>query len=310
MPYIKRNDNMKNLKIQPVKMRNNFNFADVFFTALIVLFAVLCLIPFLIIVSASLSDEMALTTHGYGFIPIGFTTYAYSLIFGGAMQVAKSYMVTIIVTVVGTIVSTFLSLLFAYPLSRKNFKYRNILSFFVFFTLLFNGGYVAWYIVCANYLHLRDSYFALIIPYLFNAWYLIILKNFLATIPESIEEAARIDGAGDFRILFTIIVPLAKPGIATVALFTSLGYWNDWWLGFMLTSGRGLIPLQLYLINMLQAAEFIKNSINLNQMKSQNIPAETLRMAVAVIATGPIVLAYPFFQRYIVKGITIGSVKG
>jgi ABC-type sugar transport system, permease component len=274
------------------------------------IFTVLCLIPFIIILSASFSDESELIRSGYWLWPRVFTTYAYKTVFSGSAQILKSYLTTIIVTVSGTITGTFLSILLAYPLSRKKYRYRNAINFFIIFTMLFNGGMVPWYIVCTKYLGLSNNYPALIVPYLLNAWYVFILKNFLSNISESIEESARIDGAGNYRILFQIIVPLSLPGIATIALFTSLGYWNDWWLAIMLCNGDKLVPLQFYLMRVIQYIEFIKSNIDMTQLKTGVIPAESVRMAMCILAIGPIIFAYPFFQRYFIKGLTIGSVKG
>lgn len=277
---------------------------------IVILFALFCLLPFLLVISTSFADEMSVVEYGYRLIPKVFTLNAYNMVLSGAGQIYRSYLVTIIVTVTGTLASLFLTVMFAYPLSRKRYKLRNIINFYIFFTMLFNGGMVPWFILCTNYLGLRDNYFALIVPYLLSAWNVFLMRNFLATIPDSIEESARIDGAGDYRILFTIYIPLAKPGIATIALFTTIMYWNDWWLGLMLTNGNRLLPLQLYLMSIIQSAEFIKNNINTGMLKSSMIPTETVRMAIAVLAVGPIVFAYPFFQKYIIRGLVVGAVKG
>lgn len=277
---------------------------------IITFFALACLIPFLIILSASFTDETELLKSGYWFWPRVFSLTAYKTIFSGSVEILNSYLTTIIVTVMGTTISILLTILLAYPLSRKNYKYRNMINFFMIITLLFNGGMVPWYIICTKYLHLSNNYPALIVPYLMSAWYVFILKNFLSNISASIEESARIDGAGNFRILFQIVVPLSLPGIAAISLFTSLGYWNDWWLAVMLCNGNKLVPLQFYLMRIIQYVEFIKSNINIAQLKTSVIPAETIRMAICIIAIGPIIFAYPFFQRYFIKGLTIGSVKG
>jgi putative aldouronate transport system permease protein len=277
---------------------------------LISLFAIACVIPFLIILSASFTDEMELVRTGYWFWPRAFSLIAYKTVLSGSVEILNSYLTSIIVTVIGTITSVLLTILLAYPLSRKNYKYRNGINFFMMITLLFNGGMVPWYIVCTKYLHLSNSYLALNIPYLLSAWYVFILKSFLSNISESIEESARIDGAGNFRILFQIIVPLSLPGIATISLLTALGYWNDWWLALMLTDGNRLVPLQFYMMRIIQYVEFIKTNINLTQVSMENLPAETIRMAICILAIGPIIFAYPFFQKYFVKGLTVGSVKG
>lgn len=277
---------------------------------IVALFSVACIIPFLIILSASFTDEQAIVDFGYRLWPGKFSTFAYEVIFSGSVSIMKSYMTTILVTVAGTTASIVLTLLLAYPLSRKKYRFRNIVNFYVFFTMLFNGGIVSWYILCTRYLGLRNNYQALIIPYMLNAWYVFLLRNFLATIPDSIEESATIDGAGNFRILFQIYVPLALPGIATVGLFSTLMYWNDWWLSLMLCDGNNLVPLQLYLMRIIQSVEFLKNNINVSQLKFSTIPSESVRMAICVLATGPIILAYPFFQKYFIKGLVIGSIKG
>ena len=277
---------------------------------IVILFAVFCLIPFIQVIATSFTTEMAIVEYGYRLFPKVFSLEAYKMVLTGSNQIYKSYIVTIIVTVIGTVASLFFTVMLAYPLTRKAYKLRNKINFYIFFTMLFNGGIVPWFILCTNYLGLRDNYFALIVPYLLSAWNVFLMRNFLSTIPDSLEESARIDGAGDYRILFTIYVPLAKPGIATIALLTTLMYWNDWWLGLMLTNGNKLLPLQLYLMQIIESAEFVRNNISANMLKNSIVPTETVRMAIAVLAVGPIIFAYPFFQKYIVQGLVVGAVKG
>jgi ABC-type sugar transport system, permease component len=283
---------------------------DLILYLIVIAFAAFCLLPFIQVIATSFTTEMSIVRFGYRLIPKAFSLEAYKMVFTGSNQIYKSYMVTIIVTVTGTLTSLLFTVMLAYPLTRKGYKIRNIINFYIFFTMLFNGGVVPWFILCTNYLGLKDNYFALIVPYLLSAWNVFLMRNFLSTIPDSIEESARIDGAGDYRILFTIYVPLAKPGIATIALLTTLMYWNDWWLGLMLTNGNRLLPLQLYLMQIIQSAEFIKNNINTGFLNKSILPTETVRMAIAVLAVGPIIFAYPFFQKYIVRGLVVGSVKG
>lgn len=232
--------------------------ASIIIYIIVSLFSIACIIPFLIIISASFTDEQAIVNYGYSLWPKQFSIFAYKVILTGSVDIFKSYFVTIVVTIVGTLVSILLTLLMAYPLSRKRYRFRNGVNFYIFFTMLFNGGIVSWYILCTRYLGLRNNYAALIIPYLLNAWYVFLLRNFLATIPDSLEESATIDGAGNFRILFQIYVPLSLPGIATVGLFSTLMYWNDWWLSLMLCDGNELVPLQLYLMRIIQSVEFLK----------------------------------------------------
>jgi len=289
--------------------KSKFSFPSAIIYIIILVFSILCLVPFLVILSASFTDEDALVNTGYGLWPQKFSMLAYRIVFSGSFNVFNSYLTTITVTVIGTLASIFLTILLAYPLSRKKYRYRNIINFYLFFTMLFNGGVVPWYILCTRYLSLKNNIPALIIPYLLSAWNVFLLRNFFSTIPDSIEESARIDGAGDYRILFRIFVPLSLPGIATVTLFTTLMYWNDWWLGLMLLNGNKIVPLQLYLIRIIQTIEALRQEINPN-MRQIKVPSETVRMVICIIAIGPIVFAYPFFQRYFIKGLIVGSIKG
>lgn len=293
-----------------VKRDGSSYFVNTFLYIFVALFALACLIPFVIILSASFTDEAELLKTGYWFWPRLFSLTAYRTVLAGSADIFKSYAVTITVTAIGTVVSVFFSLLLAYPLSKKSYKYRNQINFFMIVTMLFNGGMVPWYIICTRYLGLTNNLPALIIPYLFNAWNIFILKSFLSTIPDSIEESARIDGAGNYRILFSIIAPLALPGIATITLFISIMYWNDWWLAIILGDGSKLVPLQLYLMRIIQYVEFVKSNMSLTMLQKDAIlPAETVRMAICILAIGPIIFAYPFFQRYLIKGMTVGSIK-
>jgi putative aldouronate transport system permease protein len=225
----------------------------------------------------------------------------------------RSYGVTILVTVVGTAISLIFISLFAYAISRKGFKYRKFFSFLAFFTMLFNGGLVPSYIVTTKLLGLGNSLWALILPLAVNAFYIMIMRTFFSTmIPDAIIESGKIDGAGEFGIFFRLIVPLALPGLATIALFNVLGYWNDWFNALLYIENPDLVPLQSMLMRIENSMQFIlanSNNASLGTSVLQSMPQDTSRMAMVVLATGPIVLAYPFFQRYFVQGLTVGAVK-
>lgn len=274
------------------------------------IFAACCLLPFILVFSVSITDENALVDYGYRLIPKAASFLSYTIIFKDSSMVLNAYLTTLIVTVTGTLLSLFFTVLMAYPLSRKGFRYRNKVAFYLFFTMLFNGGMVPWYILSTRYYHLKDSIWALIIPYLLGAWNVFLMRNFFLTIPESIEESAKIDGAGDYKILFRIMVPLALPGIATITLFITLQYWNDWWLGLMLINKSNIVPLQLLLMRIMMNMQFMQQNLSTLAFGTMKFPAESTRMAMCIVAIGPIVFAYPFFQRYFIKGLTVGAIKG
>jgi putative aldouronate transport system permease protein len=223
-----------------------------------------------------------------------------------------SYGVTAFVTILGTGVSLLLTTITGYVLSRRDFYYRNPLSLFFFFTTLFNGGLVPWYLLCTRYLHLTNSIFALIIPSMFSVWNMIISKNFFKAIPYEMVESAKMDGANDALIYFRIMLPVATPLLATIGLFTALAYWNDWYNCMLFISNRHseLWTLQYYLQNMLNSAQALQRVAERSGLTFTTVPMESMKMAMTVIATGPMLLLYPFVQRYFVKGLTIGAVKG
>lgn len=214
------------------------------------------------------------------------------------------------VTVVGTLLSIFMTTMTGYVLSRPDFPWRNGISFFFFFTTLFNGGLVPWYLLCTQYLNFNNHIYSLIIPGLFSVWNMIIAKSFMKGIPFEITEAAKIDGAGDFYIYLRIILPMAKPLVATLTLFIALAYWNDWYNCMLFMSNSDNWNLQYTLQNILNSSEALKRIANQTGVQVGQMPSEGLKLAMTVIATGPIVLLYPFLQKYFVKGLTLGAVKG
>jgi putative aldouronate transport system permease protein len=278
-------------------------------------FAIACVFPFVFVLIISLTDEKSLLKNGYKIFPEKWSTFAYSYIFKTGDQLLQSYGITITVTVIGTALTVFMTTLYAYALSRKNFSYRKFFSFIAFFTMLFGGGLVPSYIVVTQLLHLKDSIWALILPMSMNAFYILVLRTFFQTmVPDAIIESGKIDGAGEFKTLFRLVLPISLPGLATIALFSTLGYWNDWFNALLYIDTTNLVPLQALLMRIETSMQFIiQNSALLNSGQGRdlisNLPQDTSRMAMVVLATGPIVLAYPFFQRYFVQGLTIGAVK-
>lgn len=281
---------------------------------LFIAYVAVTLIPLLLVLAVSITDEKVLTLNGYSLFPEKVSFDAYTFLFNDASIILNAYMVTIIVTVIGTSLGLLFTTLLAYPLSRKDFPFRTGLSFYIALTMLFNGGLVPWYLVYTNLLGINDSLIALIVPnLLMSAFNVFIVRTFFTTtIPPELIECAQIDGAGEFRIFFQIILRLSLPVMATIGLFTILAYWNDWWNSLIFISDRDKYTLQYLLNKILMDINVILNSPG-NSSQSQLlalIPTETVRMAMAVIGTGPILVAYPFLQKYIVQGMTIGAVKG
>ncbi|WP_026487438.1 carbohydrate ABC transporter permease [Caldanaerobius polysaccharolyticus] len=272
-----------------------------------------CLIPFVIVVSGSFTSEEYILKYGFSLFPKDFSIEAYKVALQNPMAVLRAYGVTISLTVIGTFLGLFITSMTSYVLTRKDFEWRNKFAFYFYFTTLFNGGLVPWYILMVKYLHLKDSYLALLLPPLLNVFNILVMKSYMSGIPDAITESAKIDGAGDFTIFIKLILPLAKPALATVGLFIALGYWNDWYDSMLFIQNENLYSLQYFLYKIVNNIEAYKNivsqtggSISVNI----SLPSESLKMALTVIVTGPIVLLYPFIQKYFVKGITIGAVKG
>ena len=274
------------------------------------LMALICIIPFIVLISGSFTSENYIRTQGYSLFINEFSTKAYELIFRNPITVFRAYGVSILITGVGTVLGTLLITMTAYVICRKDFKYRNHFSFFFYFTTLFNGGMVSTYIFYIQYLRLKDSLWALILPGLFNVFYLLIMRSFVNTIPPSLIEASKIDGAGEYRIFFQVVFPLLKPGLATVGLFMALGYWNDWYNAMLYINSNVKFPLQYMLYNLLQQTQALARIASQSGISVADLPSNSLKMAMAIVATGPILLVYPFVQKYFVKGITVGSVKG
>ncbi|PYE47725.1 putative aldouronate transport system permease protein [Paenibacillus barcinonensis] len=292
---------------------SEFNLAfQVIAYSVIIILSLMCLLPFLLILSGSFSSNESIVRDGYHLFPTHFSLEGYKMVFKFPTQVLKAYGVTVFTTVVGTTLGLFFITMAGFVLQRKDFKYRNKFSFFIYFTTLFGGGLVPWYIMLANYFNLTDTYTVLIFPGLMTPFLIILMKNFIrSAVPDELIESAKIDGANDFRIYFSIVLKLAMPGIATVGLFLALGYWNDWFTSSLFINNPDMYQLQFYLYNTMNTITFIDQmAIGTGVTLSQDVPTESTKMAMAIIVTGPILFLYPFVQRYFVKGLTIGAVKG
>lgn len=279
------------------------------------LMALICLVPFLMIISGSFSSEAAITQNGFSLLPQDFSLEAYKTVFKEPLVVVKAYAVTIGLTAVGTALGLLLQTMTAYVLSRKDFEWRNGFSFFFYFTTLFSGGLVPTFVLYTQTLKLRDSYLALLLPLLFSVYNLLIMKSYISAIPESLVDAAKIDGCGEVRTLFQVVMPLIQPALATVGLFIALAYWNDWYNAMLYIKSEERYPLQYFLYQQVNNIETYKKLISNNAVSSavvsaMALPTQTLKMALTIVVTGPIILAFPMVQKYFVQGITIGAVKG
>ncbi len=273
----------------------------------LLLFSITALIPFVMLISASFSTEVSFGKYGYSLFPQDFSLQAYEYLFNDFGQIINSYFITIVVTFVGSSLGLLIMSLLAYSISRKDFKFRKPLSFYVFFTMLFNGGLVPWYILITQYLHLKNTIFVLILPYLVVPWFVLLLRTYFGGLPTELFEAAKMDGASEWRVFFQIALPLSTPALATIGLFSMLQYWNDWWLALLFIDDRKLFPLQYLLYTIQSNIDAISQNPEMNM--GIIIPTQGVRMAMAVLAIGPIIFAFLFVQKYFVRGITLGGIK-
>ena len=302
---------MAKTKVSQIKDERGFYILSLVLMAVLALF---CVIPFILMISVSFSSETALA-HGYKFFPEEFSLSAYSYLWLKRATIFRAYGLTILVTVVGTAVNLLITSLFAYPLSRKDFRYRNIFAFILFFTCLFNGGMTASYIVWTRLFHVKDTIWAYLLPgALMGAMNVLMVRNYYnANIPYAIIEAARIDGANDVKIYTSIMLPLSKPVMTTIGLFAALGYWNNWTNGLYYITDSKLFTIQVYLKKLMHSIQFLKTSDLANEsamLAAQSLPTESARMAIAIIALLPILCVYPVIQGELIKGMVVGGVKG
>ncbi|WP_338556459.1 carbohydrate ABC transporter permease [Paenibacillus sp. KS-LC4] len=288
--------------------------AETILHIIFIAFSLACILPIVLIVAISFSDEKLLTLQGYKFWPDKLDVSAYQYLFTNSTTLVKAYGVSLSVTIIGTIMAVLLIALYAYPIFRKDFPFKKAFNFYLLITMLFSGGLVPFYLLYVNFLELKDSFAALILPGLSNAFYIFITRTFFQqTIPEEMIESGKLDGASEWRIFFQLVLPISLPVLATVGLFTTLMYWNDWFNSMLFINDTDKFSLQYVMIQMIRQAEFFKNQLagsGVALMVQEAVPTESLRMAMVVVSIGPILFVYPFFQKYFTKGLTIGAIKG
>lgn len=303
----------KNVAVSGTKIKKSTStiiFEIVTYT-LLALGSIICVLPFIMILSGSFSDNRTILVEGYGLLPKNFTISAYQTVFKAPQDILQAYKMTIYYTVVGTALGLLMITLTAYVISRNEFKYRNTVSFLIYFTSIFGGGMIPWYLMYANVLGLKGSSFAIWFPALMTPFLVILMRTYVTgSVPDAITESAKIDGAGHVTIFTKIVLPVLGPGLATVGLFLALGYWNDWYRSSMFSTDSSTWELQFYLYDMLNASTAMKQMAQNSSLSTKDLPTESVKLAMSVVATGPVLLFYPFVQRYFVSGITVGAVKG
>lgn len=286
---------------------------QIFANILMIVLMIMALAPFVLLLMSSVTDETSLIMNGYSFIPKKFSLFAYQYLLADSTAMLRAYGISLLVTAIGTVCNLLLTALYAYPLSRKELPGRGFFAFFLFFTMLFNGGLVPSYIMWTRTFHIQNTLLALIIPnLLMGAFNVIMMRTYFTTnIPDAVIEAARIDGAGEFRILFGVVLPMAKPILATIGLLAGLNYWNDWMNGLYYINNDKLYSVQVLLTNIQRNMDAIKQSMSAGgSISAANLPSVSVRMAITVLGILPVMVIYPFVQKYLVKGIAVGAVKG
>lgn len=285
--------------------------ANIVLNIIMIVVTLACLLPMILVLVVSFTDEQTVAINGYSFFPEKWSVESYAFVLKHSMTVIKAYGITIFTTIVGTILGVLIMTLFAYVISRKTFIHRNKFAFFLFFTMLFNAGLVPWYYMYASVLDLKNTIPVLIIPRLVVPFLVIVMRTFISTtISDSIIESGKVDGASEYKVFVSLVMPLLKPGLATVGLFASIAFWNDWYLPMVFITDPDLRNLQALLQAIERSITFL-SSANMNMsVDMSEIPGETARMAMAIVAIGPVIFVYPFFQKYFVKGLTVGAVKG
>ena len=304
----------KNKEIEMTGVKVKLGVSDIIIRStgyvIITLYALACIFPFLIIVGSSFTSELSLRSDGVQLSPKEFSLKAYEMVCASG-AIWKSYLLTIILTLVGTLVGLAIISMTGYALQRKDYPFRNAISFYIYFTSLFSAGLAPYYLLMTQTYKLKDSYLAVLLPLMMSPWLIILMKNFVKAIPHEITESGKIDGAGDMRIFTSLILPMLKPALATIGLFLALSYWNEWYQSSLFLSSKiDVKPLQYTLYEVVNKMDALKNSVAGQYVSLADIPQETVKMANAVLATGPIVMLYPFIQKYFISGITVGAVKG
>ncbi|MFS0725270.1 carbohydrate ABC transporter permease [Paenibacillus sp. 1P07SE] len=281
--------------------------------AFFIILSLAIIAPFILIIAVSLTDERALTTYGYSFIPSQFSSLAYEFLLQTPAVILRAYSNTAFITIVGTLLSLLLTSIIGYTISRRDYSFRSWLTIYVFIPMMFSGGLVPFYILMTQYLHLKNSLWAIILPGLLSPFYVLIMKGFMGKIPYEIIESAKMDGAGEWRIFFRIILPLSTPALATLGLFIAFNYWNEWFNALLFIDEDRRVPLQLLLVRIMNTLDFLRNNSEYIQglgIDMSQFPNESVRMALVVLVAGPMMFVFPFFQKYFVQGMTVGSLKG
>ncbi|WP_425532715.1 carbohydrate ABC transporter permease [Streptococcus uberis] len=304
---------MKKKKIEAVHLHNFDRKTNAIFTFILAFFALSCILPFIFVIVISITDESSLLQHGYSFLPSKLSFAGYEYLYQLKDKIFQALFITVFITVVGTTLNVFFTTLYAYAISRKSFKYRRFFTMMALVTMLFSAGVIPTYIIMTTFLNLKDTVAALILPMLLSPFNIMVMRSFFKkTISESIIESARIDGASELLIFFKICLPMTLPGIATITLFTALAFWNDWYNALLYIQSDNLVPLQYLLMKIQSNLEYLSENVAAGAQVSGvagSLPKEATRMAIVVVSTLPIACLYPFFQRYFVKGLTIGGVK-
>ena len=278
---------------------------------LLTILSILCVLPFIVSISGSLTDNLTILRDGFSIFPRNLTIESYRTIFRSPAGIIQAYKMNFYYTFMGTALGLLVITLTAYVISRKDFKYRNHVSFLIYFTTIFGGGMIPWYMMYTNVLNLRGTTLAIWFPALMSPFLVILMRTFITgSVPDAVVESAKIDGAGHWIIFWRIVLPVLGPGLATVGLFQALGYWNDWYRSSMFSTSSETWSLQFYLYDLLNATTAMKQMASNVSMKTADLPTESVKLAMAVVATGPVLLFYPFVQRFFVSGITVGAVKG
>ena len=284
---------------------------DIIKGILLTILSLLCVLPFIVIVSGSFTSNQEIIRNGFSLLPRGFTAEAYGTIFKTPEDILQAYKMNFYYTFIGTALGLIIITLTAYVISRKEFKYRNKVSFLIYFTTIFGGGMIPWYLMYANVLNLRGTTLAIWFPALITPFLVILMRTFIVgAVPDAVVESAKIDGAGHWRIFWRIVLPVLGPGLATVGLFQALGYWNDWYRSSMFSTSSKTWSLQFYLYDLVNSTQAMRQMAQYADINTADLPTQSVKLAMSVVATGPILILYPFVQRYFVSGITIGAVKG
>ena len=312
-PNEQKKNSMENISDGMMRFNRVKPIANIGYSALFIFLALLCILPVIFVIIISFTSESSIGQYGYSFFPHEWSITAYEYVWNMKSIVGRALLNSIFITIVGTAIGLVLTSTMGYCLSRKNYKCRKFFTYYIFIPMLFHGGLLASYVVNTQILMLKDTYWVLILTTCCSSFYVIILRTFFTTtIPDELIESGKIDGASQLRIFIQLVLPISLPALATIGLFLTFSYWNEWYIAsiYLSTSRTDLFPLQYVLVSIEQKIQFLLNNANYMSADAQDLPSETMRMAIVVIAVVPIMFSYPFFQKYYISGLTIGAVKG